>query len=436
MRVSPHKYGESILLAVSGGVDSMVMAELFFREHTKGNLPLKRLAVANCNFHLRGEESDGDSELVKSWCASAGVEFFSRDFDTRKYMSTNGISLEMAARELRYKWFDDLCAEHGFDGVCVAHNANDNAETLMLNLLRGTGMKGLCAMSEVSGNPYGGSKVFRPLLHFTRAQIEAWAQKHGLTWRTDSSNLQSDCKRNVLRNELFPLLRQINPSFVETFCDDILHFRQASSLVDTYVSRALASLGVDLRAGRIELSWDRLREDPHAEYLLYEILENFDFNKDAVEAVCRLYSSDTVQSGLRFSSASSDAVTTSRGLVIERRGSDAEGKLCVEELRWERGMDFRTQRGCILVDADALGHYPTFRKWEDGDYLCPIGLKGRKKVSDMLTDLKYNVLEKDRALVLEGQGSHVLALVGERIDNAVRITNRTTRVYRISFLRR
>ena len=159
----------------------MVMASLFLREHRKGNVPLRRLAVANCNFSLRGEESDGDSALVQKWCEDNGVEFFGKVFDTAVFASKEGISIEMAARQLRYEWFDSLCVNEGFDGVCVAHNANDNAETLMLNLLRGTGIKGLCAMEEFSRNPYGSTWVFRPLLGFSRAEIEGWAREHSLS---------------------------------------------------------------------------------------------------------------------------------------------------------------------------------------------------------------------------------------------------------------
>ena len=203
MRVNPHKYGESILLAISGGVDSLVMGELFIdgNAYFGADAPSPvSLAVAHCNFHLRGEESDGDAAFVKAWADRHGLKCYTADFQTEEYAREQGVSIEMAARELRYEWFDHLCNEHGFDGVCVAHNANDNAETLMLNLLRGTGVKGLCAMAEASVNPYGSSRVFRPMLGFTRDEIDSYANGHGLSWRTDSTNAQPDYKRNRIRN--------------------------------------------------------------------------------------------------------------------------------------------------------------------------------------------------------------------------------------------
>lgn len=476
MRVNPHKYGESILLAVSGGVDSMVMAALFLRELRHGNVPLRRLAVANCNFCLRGQESDGDSALVAAWCRGNGVELFQRSFETEAFAREQGISIEMAARELRYRWFDSLCSEQGFDGVCVAHNANDNTETLLLNMLRGCGIRGLCAMEELGRNPYGDSRVFRPLLGHTRAQIEKWALEHGIKWRTDSTNLLSECKRNVLRNDVFPLLEGINPSFIETFGRNIEHFRQAAAVTDGYVEEALERLGCKPGTDRVELEWEDLEREKHRDYLLYNILSGYGFNSATIGEICALAGdvldskdsehgigadqrSDEVHgrlneggvSGRVFHSPAAIAVSTSKGLVIERTGrAPAEDALAyealveVEEISWQSGMNPRTERGCIMVDADALGCYPVFRKWQEGDYLQPIGLKGRKKVSDMLTDLKYNILDKDRALVLVGNpecvgatalapagGEHVLALLGERIDASVRITSSTTRVYRI-----
>ena len=185
MRVFPHRYGESILLAVSGGVDSIVMAHLFLKKPVK-------ICIAHCNFHLRCAESDSDAAFVQEWASSRGVECLIKDFDTQQYASSRNISIEMAARELRYTWFDALCKERGFDGTCVAHNANDNVETLFLNLLRGTGLKGLCAMSPISANPYGSSKIFRPLLDYSRDEIVDYAAAHSLEYRTDSSNLSSE----------------------------------------------------------------------------------------------------------------------------------------------------------------------------------------------------------------------------------------------------
>lgn len=467
MRVDPHKYGESILLAVSGGVDSMVMASLFLREHRKGNVPLRRLAVANCNFSLRGEESDGDSALVQKWCEANGVEFFGKVFDTTSFASKGGISIEMAARQLRYVWFDSLCAKEGFDGVCVAHNANDNAETLMLNLLRGTGIKGLCAMEEFSRNPYGSTWVFRPLLGFSRAEIEAWAREHSLSWRNDSTNFLSECRRNILRNEVFPLLEKINPSFVSTLGADIANFRQAAAIVEDYLADARHRLGLpaDVRTfatsadvplsaaarpyivssrgvavssaaalSRLEIRYDALRGEPHAAALLFDILSSFGFNRAVITDITTLVLAEELPNpGRMFFSRDYCLAFSSESLILEARTFFDEVQLpVVEELEWKEGMSAHTSAGCLIIDADALGHYPVFRKWKEGDYLRPFGMRGKKKISDLLVDLKYDVLKKKRALVLEGEGNHVLALVGERIDDSLKVGPSTRRIYRIT----
>lgn len=498
MRVNPHKYGESILLAISGGVDSLVMGELFIEGNAYFGAEAPspaRLAVAHCNFHLRGEESDGDAAFVKAWADKHGLDCYMADFQTEEFACKQGVSIEMAARELRYKWFDSLCSEQCFDGVCVAHNANDNAETLMLNLLRGTGVKGLCAMAETSVNPYGSSRVFRPMLGFTREEIEAYARQRQLNWRTDSTNGLSDYKRNRIRNEAFPVFSKINPSFIDTFSSDISNFRQAEAIIRDYCSR------YDFDADG-HLSLAALKADKHWHYVLYDVFSRYGFSPDVIaDVVGLLDSGDRVLSGKRFLSAKYILVTTSKSLVLSPRpfesrlevdgdrdtplaaggGAHAQrGRGChrnlpgvankgveerqavktgveerqsvktdvkrrqavktdmenlrVEELEWDGKMSPKTERGVLLVDADALGHKPAFRLWDDGDWLNPIGLKGKKKVSDMLTDLKYNILEKENVLVLEGDGHHVLAVVGERIDTSLKITPATRRVYRISIV--
>ena len=200
------------LLAVSGGIDSMCMAEIYVRR-----CPSDSIAVAHCNFNLRGAESDGDEALVRSWAESHGVRCHVRSFDTRAFAAEHGVSIEMAARELRYRWFAQLCESEGYEEVAVAHNANDNAETLMLNLLRGSGMKGLSGMAEVSSLPVpAGSAVrlIRPMLEMTRKQIEGYALAHGVKYRHDSTNFSSEYKRNMLRNEVFPVFERVNPSVV------------------------------------------------------------------------------------------------------------------------------------------------------------------------------------------------------------------------------
>ena len=246
-----------ILLAVSGGIDSMYLAnrapELF---------PGARFAVAHCNFALRGAESDADEAFVRAWCAEHGLECFVKRFDTRSYAAEHGISIEMAARDLRYAWFAELRRAGGFDAVAVAHNADDNAETLLLNLLRGTGTRGLRGMGDHDG-------IVRPLLDIPREDIRAWMTARGLAWRDDSTNADSTPKRNRIRNEVFPIFARINPSFVRTLGEDMRRFARVDDIADSYF-RAVRE-GLTTPSGDIRLPAVLALE--HWEYVLWRLLE-------------------------------------------------------------------------------------------------------------------------------------------------------------------
>ena len=253
-----------VLVAVSGGRDSMVLAEKVRRSGGP-------FAIAHCNFRLRGEDSDADEALVREWAARHGVTCHVKAFETEAYALRKGISIEMAARELRYRWFGELCREHGYEAVLTAHHADDNTETFFLNLLRGTGIKGLCGMPESGFLPdpdYGDIPLLRPLLHTTRAEIDALAAGWEVPYRDDRTNAENAVKRNQLRNQVFPLLREINPSFEKTIAEDMDRLRMVRDIADAFYEE------------HVRLVWDGKRVDtdllqtlPHWEYILYRILE-------------------------------------------------------------------------------------------------------------------------------------------------------------------
>jgi tRNA(Ile)-lysidine synthetase, N-terminal domain len=247
-----------ILLAVSGGIDSMYLAN-----RAPDLFPGARFAVAHCNFALRGAESDGDEDFVRDWCARHGLKCFVRRFDTAGFAAEHGISIEMAARELRYDWFAQLLREGGFEAVAVAHNADDNAETLILNLLRGTGTRGLRGMGDRDG-------IVRPLLGTPRADIRAWMEAHGCAWREDSTNADNTPKRNRIRNEVFPIFARINPSFVRTLGEDMERFARVDDIAESWFRSVREGLTTPDGSVRIPavLSLE------HWEYALWRLLED------------------------------------------------------------------------------------------------------------------------------------------------------------------
>lgn len=224
-------------------------------------------AVAHCNFSLRGAESDGDERFVRDWCEAKGVRLHYKRFDTLGYSEKQGVSMEMAARELRYGWFSELCKEYGYDAVAVAHNANDNAETLLLNMLRGCGAKGMCGMSSDSGS--WPSRIVRPLLGTSREQILQWMLKKGKQWREDRTNSEDICKRNSLRLRVMPVFKEINPSYLRTFGANMRHLAQVNAIAEDYCSKAAQEcISED---GAIDLR--KLRNFEHWEYLLFRFTQ-------------------------------------------------------------------------------------------------------------------------------------------------------------------
>ena len=417
--------GGAVILAVSGGIDSMVMADLFV--NSRHNL---RIALAHCNFHLRGEESDADASFVEEWASSKGVRFFKTDFDTSGYAHSHGISIEMAARELRYSWFASLCDENGCPAVAVAHNANDNAETLVLNLLRGTGLKGICGMREESKLQGSLSAVLiRPMLGFTREEIRKYAISKGLQWREDSTNADSAYKRNLIRNEIFPLFEKVNPSFLDTLLADMRRFDQVREVADDYVARFATEVSSSSEGMSIEV--DKLLEVPHWEYLLYRLLDPYGFNESIIGDIVSLIKDGKTFSGRRFIANDYEAVTSSDSINLYPRmvhdAPDTEltiegpGEYSLDGIGFVVDMvvvdDPRQPVGTTVAD---IAFPFTVRHWQAGDWMRPLGMNGcSKKLSDMFVDLKFSSRQKEKALVIADEGSHVLALLGYRIDISV-----------------
>ena len=462
-----------VLLAVSGGIDSMCMAELF--ASCDPHVPF---ALAHCNFHLRGEESDGDEALVRKWASERGIRIHVRDFDTETYAREKGVSIEMAARDLRYAWFAELCLEHGYKAVSVAHNANDNAETLILNMLRGAGLRGLSGMSLVSSVPgFPSIPLLRPLLDSTRKQIEGYMFAHKVPYREDSTNAMSDYKRNRIRNEAFPVFETVNPSFVRTLNREMGYFSEAGEIVEEWCRSMVPSVVKKEGEGFLRVDTETLMANSHWRYLLYYILEPYGFNSAVLASVEDLLASSRTISGKRFESQEYEVLTGRGELLLRKKISEntvGESSVYVnprhgavrtftdDSLMPVRGagtyhfngqsfkvevldrtpdMTLRQPEGVLIMDADKLRFPFVLRRWRSGDWFVPFGMRGKKKVSDLFTDLKYDALRKDAAVMIvdtcaEGmaESQHVSAVVGERIDDRYRIHPDTRKIVRITAL--
>ena len=310
---------ETALLAVSGGIDSICLASLFLNSSAG-----RRFAVAHCNFHLRGEDSDSDEALVAAWCGRNGVRYHKADFDTEQYASSHSVSIEMAARELRYDWFASLCLDNGYYGVAVAHNANDNAETLILNLLRGTGLRGITGMQAetvvpVTRDELSGVRLLRPMLSFSREQIEEYVAANSLEYHDDRTNAETVYKRNRIRHLVFPVFESLNPSFLTTFAREMNAFSEVQEIADDYFISVRES--VCEPAGKDELlrvNAVRLCHLKHYKYVLYRLLEVYGFRDRLLEPVVRLLESGKTFSGKVFEAPGYELITAGECLIVRK----------------------------------------------------------------------------------------------------------------------
>lgn len=442
------------LLAVSGGMDSMCMADLFLSAYGPD-----AFSVAHCNFHLRGEESDGDQMLVKTWSESNGIRFHHIDFNTEDFASSKGVSIEMAARELRYGWFAQLCEEFGYKAVVVAHNANDNAETLMLNLLRGTGLKGLAGMDPVSKNNV---LILRPLLGFTRKQIDGYVFANKVPYRDDSTNASCDYKRNRIRNEVFPVFEKVNPSFVRGLNREMGYFSEASDIVEDWCRAQLPEV-VDCDKDKLCVNLSALMIRKHWKYLLYYILEPYGFNSQTLASIEDLLESERTASGKRFESMNHTLFVERTELIVLKKEEQKSGLLpengevCmpvrgagiynfnglrwqVEILDWNDAMSLKQPVGTLIADASKLSFPFVCRRWTQGDWFIPLGMRGRKKISDLFADLKYGTFQKENALMMVdrrgdlAENQHVAGVLGVRMDDAYKVDKNTKSIIKITLL--
>ena len=425
-------HDDKILLTVSGGVDSMVMLALFVEAGYN-------IGVAHCNFSLRGAESDEDEATVTAEAAKYGVPFYNKRFDTQAEMERTGESMEMAARRLRYEWFDQICQEHGYTTIAIAHHIDDSIETFFINLLRGTGLRGLTGITRQRGN------IVRPLLFAERKEILEYAVAHKIPYREDSSNRSTKYLRNKIRLGLLPMIREINPRFTSIMRGNLYRLSDAQRFIEAGIAKIKEQVlescnGID----RIHTSLI----EPHfpQEFVIYEILNSvYGFKGDVVDELYKALVSGS--SGKRFYAREHMACIDRSDIVISAIADDDPCQTLVEReairsycgnsvLYYEHTdidnvSDYNAPQEIAYLDEQKLSYPLTLRRWQEGDSFIPFGMMGRKKVSDFLTDRKMSVVEKSRQFVLVS-GEDIVWVVGCRIDDRYRVTNRTEDILKIT----
>ena len=419
---------DRILLTVSGGVDSMVMLSLF----TEAGY---RVGVAHCNFQLRGAESEEDELLVAEEAARLGVPFYNRRFETAQEMELTGESMEMAARRLRYAWFYELCETEGYTAIAVAHHADDSVETFFINLLRGTGLRGLTGISTQVG------RVVRPLLFATRKEILEYAVQHKIPYREDSSNRSTKYLRNKIRLGLVPRIREINPKFTSLMRRNISRLTDAQHFITQAVER-IREVAVEQRNGVDCICLDRIDAALPRNFVLYELLNSaYGFKGDVIDQLCHALDAEAV--GRRFYARDRVAVVD-RGVVLVSpidaedscevqvpegalRAYCGNSVLFFEKRNIDLVEEFSVPANQALLDADKLQWPLTLRRWREGDWFIPFGMTGKKKVSDLLIDKKLSIPEKQRQFVLLS-GDEIVWVVGQRIDDRCRLDEKSEHV--------
>lgn len=424
--IQQHRLMESngkYLVALSGGADSvallLVLQELGYH-----------VEAVHCNFHLRGEESDRDENFCVNLCKKLNIELHRVHFDTRTFAELHQVSIEMAARELRYNHFKQLIKDGGFQGVCVAHHRDDSVETILLNLVRGTGIHGLTGIAPKNGN------IIRPLLCVSRDEIEQFLRQRNQDFVTDSTNLVNDVKRNKMRLDIIPQLKEMNPSFNESLMKMANHLNEAEKILDDAAKPLASSLE---KNGFIE--YQSILESPSSEYLMFQIFSPFGFSH---AQIAEMTASQEPQTGTVWRSETHELLfdrgrwllqpittTPQKSLKIPEEGTyifDDNTKIRLQRKQVDDGFSIPKEKNCISLDYKKI-HFPLIlRTCQTGDRFIPFGMKGSKLVSDYLTDVKKNLFERRHQLVLQNGNGDILWLVGERTDNRYRITDETTNV--------
>lgn len=416
-----------VVAGISGGKDSVVLLHILKNSGY-------RCIVAHCNFHLREAASDGDEKFVQQLADNYGFTFEKIDFDTSSYAHKKSISIEMAARELRYNWFESLRIKYGAQAIAVGHHADDNTETILLNMIRGTGIKGLVGMKPRNGF------IVRPLLCVNRLEIEKYIHHHGLFFREDASNAENIYVRNQIRNQVIPLLENINPSFKN-------NLNEMGGILDEYYQWSNESLELlfskmyQLEDNQAKLNISQLKATGHSSLLLYHWLSPLGFHGDIIKQLNQSLFSEEPTTGKIFESEKFKLLIDRNYLLLTEKihsekeiytlhyksQPDLPFALFINSFEKEDHFTFSNNDEIVHLDADKISFPLIIRKWEKGDFFYPLGMKKRKKVSDFLIDKKINLFNKEKIYVML-HNDQIVWVIGHRIDNRFKITAQTKNI--------
>ena len=430
--------GDKLILALSGGIDSMVLVDLLLKAKVE-------FVVAHCNFHLRGEESDGDERYVHDFAEKHGIQCFIKHFETEKYAAEQGISIEMAARDLRYAWFEELRQRLGYDKIAVAHHADDQAETFFINLLRGAGLRGLKGMQPQNG------VIIRPLLWASREQIRQYAVENQITWREDHTNAESVYLRNKIRNQLLPVFNELQPEARQGLYKSLEHLASENELYRALLNEKLKQI-VEQDGDVQRLPYSKLVKVPEpvegpsdiscSFQLLFEWLRDYGFNTDQCQFI---YESIGMGIGNQYCTPTHRVVVGRDDLQLSEIKENINEEVTIQigeeeilspvHLRFsklEKTTAFVIDKSpeVAQLDFDKIRFPLTMRHWRYGDRFRPLGMNGSKLLSDFFVDQKFTEWQKQNVWLLVSANGDILWVVGQRIDDRFKVSVETKSVFR------